>query len=298
MPFSVPKHEHPEQGDDRPAELHRAHLADGAELRGLDQPDRVDDDDRRERGVRQQAEERREQQHGRERRTRRDERRLLRPPARGAHDRGLRGAAAGRHRAEQRAPEVGGPGRDQLAVRVDRRIFRPREGAARRDRLGEAHERDPERARREVRDQGGIRQRERRESLRNQADRRDAERLQAEVPGRRIPPPTATSGAGEWGQRRSMPIRTSSVAAGHGERDPRGLGDVAGHAEDVAEEPLLGDVDPEELRHLVEHDHEADAGLEAREHRRGDEVGDEPELHAASPGAASRPRARPAWPSP
>ena len=141
------EHQDPEHGDDRPAKLHRAHPANGEEFHGLDQPDRVDDDDRRERRVGQQAQQRREQQHGRGGDTGGDERRLLRPTARGAHDRGLRGAAAGRHRSEKRPPEVGGPGGDQLAIRFDRRIVRPGEGAARRDRLGEAHQRDPERAR-------------------------------------------------------------------------------------------------------------------------------------------------------
>ena len=134
MPFRVPNTSTPSAGDDRPAELHRAHLADGEELRRLDQPDRVDDDDRRERGVGQQAQHRRQQQHGGRRGAGGHQRGLLRPPARGAHDRRLRGAAAGRHRAEQRAAEIGGPGGDQLAVRIDRRIARAGKGAPRRDR--------------------------------------------------------------------------------------------------------------------------------------------------------------------
>jgi hypothetical protein len=41
------------------------------------------------------------------------------------------------------------------------------------------------------------------------------------------------------------------------------------------EEALLGDVDAQQLGHLVEHDDEADAGLETGQHRRGDEIGDE-----------------------
>ena len=126
MPLSVPNTSTPSAGDQRPAKLHRAHAADGAELRRLDQPDRVDDDDRRQRRVRHQAQQRRQQQHGGQRGARGHQRRLLRPPARGAHDRRLRGAAAGRHRAEQRAAQVGRAGGDQLAVRVDRRIVRAR----------------------------------------------------------------------------------------------------------------------------------------------------------------------------
>ena len=50
-------------------------------------------------------------------------------------------------------------------------------------------------------------------------------------------------------------------------------------AQEVAEEALLRDVDSQELRHLVEHDHEADPRFEARQHRRGNEVGDKPQTH-------------------
>jgi hypothetical protein len=49
------------------------------------------------------------------------------------------------------------------------------------------------------------------------------------------------------------------------------------NAQQVLEEAVLGDVDAEELGHLVEHDHETDAGLESGEHRGGNEVGNESE---------------------
>jgi hypothetical protein len=45
------KHQHTETGQDSPAKLHRAHLANGEELGRAGQPDRVNDDDRCERGV-------------------------------------------------------------------------------------------------------------------------------------------------------------------------------------------------------------------------------------------------------
>ena len=127
MPLQRAEHQDAETGDQRPAKLHRAHLADGAEFRRLDQSDRVDDDDRCQRGVRQQAQHRREQQHGRRRGARRHQRRLLRPTAGGAHDGGLRRAAARRHRAEERAAQIGGAGGDQLAIGVDRRLARARQ---------------------------------------------------------------------------------------------------------------------------------------------------------------------------
>ena len=57
-------------------------------------------------------------------------------------------------------------------------------GATHRDRFGETHQRHPERPRHQLLDQRKIRQRERRESLRDQADRRDSQRLQAEEPRR------------------------------------------------------------------------------------------------------------------
>ena len=50
-------------------------------------------------------------------------------------------------------------------------------------------------------------------------------------------------------------------------------------AEEVAEEALLGDVDSQELRHLVQHDHETDARFETCQDRRGNEVGDKPQTH-------------------
>ena len=48
-------------------------------------------------------------------------------------------------------------------------------------------------------------------------------------------------------------------------------------AEQVMEKALLGDVDPEQLGHLVEDDDEAYPCLEAGQHRAGNEVGDETE---------------------
>ena len=143
------------------------------------------------------------------------------------------------------------------------------EGAPRRDRLGEAHQRDAERARQQRFDQREVRQRERRQSLRNQADRRDTHaRRRPKNHDAAMPPPTATSGAGACGHRRSMPISTSSVAAATASVMQRRLGHVMRDAEQVAEEALLRDVDAEQLRHLVQHDHEPDPRLEARQHGR------------------------------
>jgi hypothetical protein len=53
-------------------------------------------------------------------------------------------------------------------------------------------------------------------------------------------------------------------------------------AQDITEESRLLDVNAEQLRQLVQHDHEPDAGLEAGQHRRGDEVRDEAEAQHGS----------------
>ena len=220
------------------------------------------------------------------------------PPA-AAHHGGLRRAAAGRHRAEQRAAEIGRAGGDQLAVGVDRRVGRARKGATRRDRLGEAHQRDAERARHQLLDQREVGQRERREALRNQADRRDARapagRRTTTRRCRRPPRPAAPANAATGAPCRSAPRRSPAATASVSS-------EVSGRCcttlSDVGEEALLGDVDAQQLGHLVEHDHEADAGLEAGQHRRGNEVGDEAQAQQPRPAAASRRPARPAWPSP
>jgi hypothetical protein len=47
-------------------------------------------------------------------------------------------------------------------------------------------------------------------------------------------------------------------------------------AKEVAEEALLRDVDSQELRQLIQHDHETDPRFEACQDRRGNEVGDKP----------------------
>ena len=61
-------------------------------------------------------------------------------------DGGLRRAPARGHRAEQAPERVGRAERQQLLVRVRPPLPGSRERASRRDRLGEAHERDAERA--------------------------------------------------------------------------------------------------------------------------------------------------------
>ena len=92
-----------------------------------------------------------------------------------------------------------------------------------------------------------------------------------------IPALTTTSGAGEWGQSRSIANSASIAAMAMARVSSDVFGQMVRHAQNVAEEAFLRDVHAEQLRHLIEHDHEADAGLEAGQNGRRNEIGDEPE---------------------
>ena len=110
----------------------------------------------------------------------------------------------------------------------------------------------------------------------------DARRLQAEVvrrrDARRRPPAAARAAAGQGARGRSRPRASRSPTASVGI-------EVSGRCR--TSEPSVADpadlvvVDAQQLRRLVEHDHEPDARLEAGEHRLRDEVGDEAEPQQA-----------------
>ena len=86
-----------------------------------------------------------------------------------------------------------------------------------------------------------------------------------------------TSGAGECGRIGHHADQRRQCRRGDRERRQGGFGEVMNEAERVGEERMFLDVQPKQFRRLVEQDDEADSGLEARQHRRGDEVGDEAE---------------------
>ena len=52
---------------------------------------------------------------------------------------------------------------------------------------------------------------------------------------------------------------------------------MLGDADNVEKKALFIDVDAQQFRHLIQHDHQADARLEASEHRGGNEIGDKPQ---------------------
>ena len=123
----------------------------------------------------------------------------------------------------------------------------------------------------------------------DEADRCHANRTQAGEPGH------GDSGANH-GQRRGR-VRPDPL---HGQEqhqgshnaecqsDERGLGKMLREAQHVAEEALFRDVDAEQLRHLIEHDHQTNAGLEAGQHRRRNEVRNEPKPKDRSQRSAGR----------
>ena len=59
-------------------------------------------------------------------------------------------------------------------------------------------------------------------------------------------PPTATNGRRRMGPQPLHADQHHERRHGHRQRDQRGLGNVLDEAQDIGEEPMLGDVDAEE----------------------------------------------------
>ena len=147
-------------------------------------------------------------------------------------------------------------------------------------------------------DQREVGQRDRREALRNQADVETPSASRPKNHDAAMPPPTATSGAGECGHSRSIADQHDEASRRRPPASPARSRERAARRSAVGEEALLGDVDAEQLRHLIEHDHQPDAGLEAGQDRRRDEVGDEPETQQPRRDQQRRRPVRSAWRSP
>ena len=134
MPLQRAEQHHAGEGDERPAELDAAHAADRRGTRaGLISSNEYTITTAASAACGMSAMTGREQQQRRQRDRRRDERRDLGARARLAVDRGLRRAAAGRHRAEQAAGHVGQAERQQLPVRLRARLAGRGERARRGD---------------------------------------------------------------------------------------------------------------------------------------------------------------------
>ena len=253
----------------------QAYPEDVAELRRLDQPDRIDDDHRRQRRFRHQLDERREKEHRAERGQRGDHAGELRPGTRQPVHGGLRRASAAGHRAEQRAAEVCQPRRQQLAVRLRRRLAALAERAARRDGFGEAHQRDAERGRQECRQHGGVRPCQGRQPRRHVADGRHAVIRQAEQFDGGNPGGHCDQGRG----RTREPMLQGDQQADHDRPDShgreRGLRQPLDDGKQVVKQRAFVEMNAEQLRQLIHDDHDADASLEADQHRLRNEIRDE-----------------------
>ncbi len=82
-----------------------------------------------------------------------------------------------------------------------------------------------------------------------------------------MPAPTATRGAGRRGVKRSMPASSPIVSRPTASVTRRGPGQALDQRQQVLAEGALRVMRAEQLGQLVHDDHEADAGLEADQHR-------------------------------
>ena len=255
----------------------------GTELRRLDQANRIEDDDRRQRRVRHQCYQRRQQQHG-QRGTRSDQG-YLSATARSPRARQrLRGARRPASHRTGHPPCRSQTCRDQFTVGIDRRIFpgarRPGSAAIVSVKLISAM---PSAPGANCATSGRSGQRDGcevpAESRRPWRPRPPASRSTTTWQWRHLPPPAAPA----------RPPKTLH-ADQHRERCHRHR---EGRASEVwgrcrsrlrtfrGRSPVFVMWKPKSLG-TVEHDHQPDPSLEAGEHRRGNEVGDE--AQAQQPG--------------
>ena len=181
--FQGAKHEHSEKGGRGPAKFHRADRADRAEFSRLDQPHRIDDDHGGQHGMRQVLHDGRQEKHGGDRDARGDQRRFLRPSTRSPDHARLRSPATRGHGAKEGAAQIARAGGDQFAIGVEHGFAGARKGAPNRDRLGKTHQRNADCPWQQLLHQGQVRQRKRREPLRDKADDRHALSFKAKQPG-------------------------------------------------------------------------------------------------------------------
>ena len=232
-----------------------------------------------------QSQHRCEQQHRGQRRRRGDERRLLRPAARGAHDRGLRCAAAGRHRAEE-ARRRDWPRRWRRA-RGSRRsedppgLAKARPAAIVSVKLISAIPSAPGRSCSISAGSGSVSDGK---ALRNQSDRRHPERLQAEEPRRGDAAADCDQGRRRM---RPQPLHADQHRErrdGHRQRDAaRYRAACCATLTTSVKNPCFVMWMPRSFGTWSSTITEPDARLEARQHRRGDEVRHEPQTAAAAP---------------
>jgi hypothetical protein len=174
------------------------------------------------------------------------------------------------------AGQVGRAQGEQLPVGVDRRIVLGGEGPGGRDGLDERHQRDPGRGRQQGAHAGELGQLEPGEAAAHRADQRHPPALQIGQPDQRDPQHHHDQGAGH-------PRRPAAQGQQHGEPSQRQgdggrvrVAELAQCRPHLGEEVVTLDRDAEHLVELAGRDHQPHPGLEAGQHRRGDEVGQEP----------------------
>ena len=198
IPFRVPSSMTPTNAASAQTNSVRRIAQDVAEVRRLDQSDRIDDDDARQHRVRHEGEDRRQQQHRQDCHRGGDKTRDLGARTRHAIDRRLGHAATARHRPDQCAADVRCAGREQLAIGARGWLVGGGERTPGGDGLGEAHERDAERARPELLASARPGS-ESRQSGRDRAHQLDAVACHANTPAPAMAPAMAINGAGQRG---------------------------------------------------------------------------------------------------
>jgi hypothetical protein len=162
----------------------------------------------------------------------------------------------------------------QFLIRRGARLTRFGERTARRDGLGETHQRDARSRGPHLRDEVELRPHQRGKSARDAAHHSNAQLLQAQQARR-----GDAHRDREQGCRcaRQEALQTEDQCEHYQRQHQSGDGRLRHVLEDgkeVAKEPGLLDMDAEQLRDLIDHDHQPDPRLETSQHRLGDEVGD------------------------
>jgi hypothetical protein len=192
-------------------------------------------------------------------------------------DRRLGGAPAGRVGLEQPPGQVGRPEGEQLPVGVDRRVGPGREGAGGRDGLDERHQRDPGRGRQQAAHAVEVGQGEGGEAAVHRPDQRDPAALQVGRGHQGDPEDHHDQRAGHLRGPAVQGQQGGQPPEGEGDRGRVGVAQLAQRRPHLGEEAVALDRDAQHLAELAGGDVQPHAGLEAGQHRRGDEVGQEPQ---------------------
>ena len=258
----MPSSTTPASATSGPDELRAPHREDRAELRRLDQPDRIHDDDRRQRRLRHQPDQRRQQQHRHQRGRRRDQLRQLacaRRPAGSLRSASCRRRPAWRRAARRprwRGRSPAAPG--SAAAAAPRCCANARPAAMVSVKLISAM---PSGRRPQLRDQREVRQRQR-TATRSGPGRPSPRRAPAGRAGHAGDPGGHRDQRRRRARQRSARSPTSSAIM-HGAHRQRSTTEVCGRpcsdGQDVVEERALVEMHAEQLRDLIDHDDQPDA---------------------------------------